>query len=712
MKAKTVLQYPFYFAALIFLLFSCNKKNLTIQLDLDSSARQVLYAAEKLQELEQTNGLVFLDSNADLKIQAKVDSVNLKSEAYKVVSQNNRVEVTGGDAVGLMYGLLEVKNQLKAGKRTVEIKEEAPNLMFRAIKYNLPWDSYRRSPALDLHFETCRDTNYWESFLDMMVENRFNKLTLWNLHPFSYLVKTEKYPEGCSLTDEELIEWQKFWHTLFRMAKNRGVETYLINWNIFVSPEFARAHNVCDYCLEGKHFVPQGDTSAITKDFYRESIKAVLDTYPDLTGLGITLGEGMGNMTAEARQEWILENYIGGMRMASRKAKFIYRVPLSAGTGSGGATSVETEKLTRSALDTLTCFDGPINIELKFNWSHAFSTPKLVKVHGGKLNDVYWNPPPTNYYLAWMMRNEDFFMLRWGQPDFVRKHIETNVHPHVNGYYVGSETYIPAKDYITSLADAGYRYAFERQWMFYKVMGRLLYNPNTPDEFFIDAFEQRFPKQGRKLFEAQTKASKVPLVIASWQNATWDFSLYSESLLHSVRIDGKKALKLISLEDMAKKVPMEPDYLSIDEFLKNENNLPKDKISPIHLADSVESFCNQALSDVKKIKPGKNVDLLYEVSDIKAWAHLGLYFSNKMRAAVEYKRYKTSNDKKDLDKAIEWLTKASADWSKLVEVTTPVYEPVPLTHFCENDPEYSEDLFHWSKVEKEVNEELDWLKNQ
>ena len=682
-----------------------------IRLNVDGSAPQVNFAVQKLIELKQSSTVSFSDINPDLTIQTTLDAVHLKHEAYKIVAKDKLVTVYGGDAVGLMYGLLEVKNQLKAGKRTIESKEETPQLMFRAIKFNLPWDSYRRSEALSLHYETCRDTSYWEAFLDMMAENRFNKLTLWNLHPFSYMVKTKKYPEGCSLSDKDLAEWQKFWHTLFRMAKNRGIETYLVNWNIFVSPEFAKAHNVCDYCLEGKHFIPQGDTSAIIKDFYRESIKAVIDTYPDLTGLGITLGEGMGNMTAEERQQWILDNYVQGMRMASRKVKFIYRVPLSAGTSSGGATSVETEKLTRTALDTLTCFDGPINIELKFNWSHAFSTPHLVKVHGGKLNDVYWNPMPKNYYLSWMMRNEDFFMLRWGQPDFIRKHIETNVKPHVNGYYVGSETYIPAKDYITSLPGSSYRYAFDRQWMYYKTCGRLLYNPNTSDEFFKDAYEQRFPKVGAKLFEAQKKASTVPLAIASWQNATWDFSLYSEGFLHSVKIDDRKALKLISLEDMADKVPMEPAYMSINELLQNENNGCNNRISPPNLADSLELICKTALADVEDIKPGKNVDLLYEVSDIKAWANLGIYFSNKLRAAIEYNRFKKSNDRYNLDKAIMWLTKANAGWRALVETTTPVYKPVPLTHFCENDPKYAELLFHWSIVEDQVTAELAWLRS-
>ena len=604
---QTILRYSFgLFLAL--LLMSLTNGPLIIHFNIKDSSPQVKYGIDKILELKQSHSIQFSEQHPDLTIHASIDSVNLKHEAYKIVSSDKLVNILGGDAVGLMYGLLEVKNQLKAGRRIIESKEESPNLMFRAIKFNLPWDSYRRSEALSLHYETCRDTSFWEAYLDMMTENRFNKLTLWNLHPFSYMVKTQKYPEGCSLSDKDLAEWQKFWTALFRMAKNRGIETYLVNWNIFVSPEFAKAHGVCDYCLEGKHFVPQGDTSAITKDFYRESIKAVIDTYPDLTGLGITLGEGMGNMTPEERQQWILDNYIQGIRMASRKVKFIYRVPLSAGASSGGATSVETEKLTRGVLDTLTCFDGPINIELKFNWSHAFSTPHLVKVHGGKLNDVYWNPMPKNYYLAWMMRNEDFFMLRWGQPDFIRKHIETNVKPHVNGYYVGSETYIPARDYITSLPGSSYRYAFDRQWMYYKTCGRLLYNPNTSDEFFKDAYEQRFPKVGAKLFEAQTKASTVPLAIASWQNATWDFSLYSEGFLHSVKIDDKKALKLISLEDMAEQIPMEPVYLSINEFLQNENNVHKNRISPIHLADSLELICNKALADVKDIKPAKKVD--------------------------------------------------------------------------------------------------------
>ena len=75
---------------------------------------------------------------------------------------------------------------------------------------------------------------------------------------------------------------------------------------------------------------------------------------------------------------------------------------------------------------------------MKFNWSHGHSTPKLVKVHGGKLGDTYFVPRPTNYKVVWQVRNEDFFALRWGVPDFIRQHIALNgAADYVGGYFVG-----------------------------------------------------------------------------------------------------------------------------------------------------------------------------------------------------------------------------------------------------------------------------------
>lgn len=167
-------------------------------------------------------------------------------------------------------------------------------------------------------------------------------------------------------------------------------------------------------------------------------------------------------------------------------------------------------------------------------------------------------------------------------------------------------------------------------------------------------------------------------------------------------------VKLIPLTEMATKKPMDPTYLGIQEYLANGEKPVEGKISPVQLADSVEVFCMNALEEVEKIVPGKNTDLLYEVTDIKAWAYLGLYFSNKLRAVIDYKKYINTGEKVFHQNAVQWLEKATGNWHQVVEVTEPVYQPIPLMHYTHNG---GNQYFHWSIVEKEVIEELNWLKN-
>jgi hypothetical protein len=303
--------------------------------------------------------------------------------------------------------------------------------------------------------------------------------------------------------------------------------------------------------------------------------------------------------------------------------------------------------------------------------------------------------------MAWMMRNEDFFMLRWGQADFVRKHIAANAHAYVNGYYVGSECYIPAKDYITSLPGTSYRYGFDRQWMFYKNWGRLLYNPEEADEVFENAFEQRFPLMGKRLYSAQQTISKVPLIFASYWNATWDFTLYSEGMMTLYN----NRMTVFPLEELCNKTPMDPQYMGIGEFV-NSSGDSHGKITPLHLADSLETFCRETLNHLQSIDIDGNVDLLYEVSDMKTWANLGISFANRLRAGVAYQRYKNTGEEVHKTSAIELLEQSLENWKEVVRITKPVYKPVPLVHNNENDKA----LFHWSEFQKDIEEEIERLK--
>ena len=74
----------------IMMLFSFSKTPVSIALDINSSEAQVQYAVKKLEELKLSNLVRFSNSNPDYTIHITLDSMNLKLEAYKIISRNKK----------------------------------------------------------------------------------------------------------------------------------------------------------------------------------------------------------------------------------------------------------------------------------------------------------------------------------------------------------------------------------------------------------------------------------------------------------------------------------------------------------------------------------------------------------------------------------------------------------------------------------------------
>jgi hypothetical protein len=603
----------------------------------------------------------------------------------------------------MIYGALALAEQLRnhvAFNRVslgqVIAENQTPQLEFRGIKHNLPWETYRASTALTQHTPTVRDLKYWEAFLDMMVENRFNVVSLWNLNPYTYMVMPKNFPEASPWSEKEFAEWQKLYRGIFRLAKERGLDTYIVHWSIFVSKEFSEAHGVAKKNFYPHYYVP-GDTSEIVRRYLRESVKQVLEEYPDLDGVGISHGEGMAEMTPLQRQQWMDDVLIAGMLEVKRPVKLIHRVPFSSGLSSDPGVSKNVEQVTRAAMEKLEDrFAGPIWVEMKFNWSHGHSTPKLEKVHGGKLGDTYFVPQPKNYKVVWQVRNEDFFALRWGVPEFIRSHIKLNGHAnYVGGYFIGSETYIPALDYFTAVKDqVDWKWAFQRQWLFYKLWGRLLYDANTPDRVFQSEFNRRFGSKGDNLLQAYSLASNTQLRLASLYDSTWDFMLYSEGFL---ALQGETT-KYISVDQLIKQPTMASEYVSVGDYVEKTNagtNFSADKVTPPLLAAMLERDNNQALQ-------------LYEVADVKTWANLGLHLAEKLKGAVALKKFRLSGDPEQQRQAIKHLEQALVYWDEVIRITRPIYRDMPLTHYNHNSyDENKNNFFHWALIRDQVKADID-----
>jgi hypothetical protein len=646
----------------------------------------------------------------------------LGKEAYSLTVQNKNILITGGDKTGLIYGTLGLVEDIKNGlnPKLLSNRKESPHFALRAIKYDLPWDTYRHSVALDQHYETCRDLKYWESFLNMMVENRINALSLWNLHPYTYMIKPKNYPEASSFSDNEMNEWKTLFKGIFAMAEERGIDTYIFPFNIFVSPAFSKAHGVMLGNIEHNHIsntLP--DTSALVIKYTKECITQMLQEYPEIDGMGITHGEMMGGMSPEEREDWLNKTILEGIRAAGRKVKLVHRIPLSADKNSAGSTSLAAELITRGKIESEADFDfieQPIWADMKYNWSHAHSTPTLVKVHGGKLFDGYFNPIPEKYKVTWTARNEDFFCLRWGVPDFVRSHISENSKPYNGGYFIGSETYIPAKDYFTKIkSGTTWTYAFERQWMFYKAWGRLLYNLETKNELFENEYIRRFGPKSSVLFEAASLAGKTPLVLASSFDFTWDFTLYSEGFMARNPETGN--VEYITLERQIKQKALDPNYVSVLDYVTAElaqKTFTSDKITPPMFAENLIKDCTKALELIKSVNYGKNADLIYELADIKIWSNLGLYFAAKTKGAVSFQKFKLTSDPQFQNEAVKYLEKSLAFWDEVVKISSPLYLKMPLVHFSEQKNMSKNDIdklrFHWKLLRADVAKDLEYVK--
>ncbi|MEX2428827.1 MAG: hypothetical protein WD577_11325 [Bacteroidales bacterium] len=657
---------------------------------IDKNSPMEVFGASKIELVLRNLGIshqVVDNSEATGKEQIQVKIVNhhedaeIKKEGFRIGKSGDSFIVTAIDATGGMYGLLEIAEQIEMQQELSKIEEKlvTPRFSFRAVKYNLPWVSYRENEGLQANSELSKDLDMWASFLDMMAESRLNALTLWSLHPFPYMIKAKNFPKATPFSDAELAEWKTFWTALFRMAKDRGIETYIINWNIIVSKSFRE-----NYGEGNTGLWADGYTSPQIEKYTRETVTQVLHEYPDLTGLGVTPGEAMQEWDGYQMAGWFERTFFEGIRAADREARFIYRASLH------GDHRPHREAIDNSGISTP---ENPIIVELKFNWSHGHSSTTLVKAHGGRTGEEYWSDPaPSQHKMGWMIRNEDFFRLRWGEPDFIREHIAVNGQDYVGGYFIGSECYIPAKDIFTKPDRINWNYEFERKWLYYNQWGRLLYDPSTSDAVFTNAFNQRYSgNPGSQMVSAYKLATRTTQRIAQFFNFTWDHSFYTEGFIGNER-------DFITLDEMLDANPIEPNFVSIKEYGDGSGDFGS-KITPLQLATALENDNKQAISIVNGINTTDEI-LECEIEDVEAWAHLGHYFAKKIRTAVALNQNKKAD-------AVKYIKEAQHHWQDLVTVTDKQYQRSYLSILDDDD-----NYFHWKDFQEKVDAEVEWVKNR
>ncbi len=610
-------------------------------------------------------------------------STDLPKEGFRIRKASGGYSIAGGDARGVMYGALAAAEQvaLTGGLKEQELR---PALGVRALKMNIPLQGTGYLSEEDLaHNQWFWDLEYWRKYLDMAARDRYNALTLWSAHPFGRMVHVAKYPEAAEVPSAELDRNIQFFRKIFQMAADRGIDTYLITWNIHVSRSFAEHHKVPE----------SGFDSPLVRDYQRECIKSLLATYPMLTGIGTAAGERMPDMTARQKMDWLADTYFAALRDVGRPVPFILRY--------WQADPVELAAM----LDRVKPA-GPIYLDIKFNGEHMYSS---TKPH---VQDHRWMElAGKRYRLLWHLRNDDIFILRWGDPDFVRAFVGQMVSPKTAGFVEGSEIDVPGTDWIhtaAAKAHVDWTYKFEKFWFRYMLWGRMGYNPEEPEDTWRAIFTEHFGKAGPEVYEALKQASKIAPLITSYHWNYMNGDWYVEGSIGSWNTSFEQPRRNYRRATMYHDVRT---YIFNNTIDNSMANIPEwvagaRQEGPLDVAARLEGYGRKALELIASARPkverGQKEFACTE-ADIQASGNLGIYYAEKLRGAAYLGRFELLGNEKDQAESVVHLQRALAAWRSVVAATVNHYIPHEVWLFGQFDwKRYTPDVEHDIQIAKEA----------
>ena len=595
-----------------------------------------------------------------------VNSIGQQAYVLKTTNSGGKKAfwALGSDKHGIMYAGLALAEQISFNGTSGNIdKVESPHIKKRGIKFNVPLD--RRSPTYDKRGTTTRenikivwDKSFWEAYLDDLARYRFNVLSLWNKHPFPSMAKVPGYEDialdGVEWYDkssngeyEDRVEIDMsieekiaFWRYVMEYAHNRGIEVYFITWNVEVNGTWGNKYGISDR---------QEDQDTI--DYLRASTKAFVKTYPHLSGLGVTAGEDMSN-DANANEEWLAKTYKKGIEDAKednpgREIKFIHRY-----------WETDYSNIDRHFGDYQDQFD----MGFKYSQAHCYSIVNPIFA-----TDEYLPNIPQNIRTWWNVRNDDNYIFRWGGHEYIRDYIK-NLPPEnrTAGYLLGSDGYVWGKNFITKGKEGNEFLEIKKHWYSFMLWGRMGYNPNTSKEVFTSHFKNRYSEINKNfLYDLWQGASNVHTLTNSFFYRSWDLGFQVEACSESNDGEGDDAPTWIDVESFMEGKPIEnAKLMSIKDYVDDylDNDLDSSKKTPFEVAQLLRGYANAVFNSMSDLPSFSNDELNRTLGDIKAMAHLGNYYSQKIRGATYLKLYDETGIREYRRRSISALEAASNHW--------------------------------------------------
>src|SRR3954468_3007259 len=600
------------------------------------------------------------------------------------------IAVLGADPVGAMYGGLDVADAIRLGEiAKAGDSDHSPHVVQRGIKFNIPLD--RRTPTYSDSSDSAQanipemwSMDFWHQFCDEMARQRFNVLSLWNLHPFPSIVKVPEYPD-IALSDvwgnREPFDFNfnmnskvmsqpfqlgqvavvnhmtiddkiRFWREVMQYAKDRGIDVYWFTWNIFV------------WGTEGKHGLTEDGKNPETVAYFRASVRETVRTYPLLAGIGITAGENMKSAGGPFdHEDWLWKTYGEGISdglkdQPNRQFRLIHRYHQTS-----QAKSIEAFK------DNSGLFD----FSFKYSVAHMYSEPNPPFI------EPVLKEMPKNLRTWLEVRNDDIYSFRWGDPDYARAYINDMPGPdRMSGFLMGPDGYTWGREFIDKEPEKPRQLVVQKQWYSFALWGRLSYEPSLPNTFFEGMLAAHFPgAPASKVYGAIAAASKTIPQVTRFFWRDLDFEWFPEGNIQKGHGTG-----FFTVGDFVQGQTMPGSgILNVRQWRTRLLKRAKmDGITPLEVAAELQKNAAAAHRLVEEVRPaeGKNKELRLTLGDADAMADLGEYYAEKILAACDLALFDRDGNAEKQAAAVRHLEAALAHWKAYAGVTTSQYKPQHL----------------------------------
>ena len=656
-----------------------------------------------------------------------------QSETTALIPGNHNnalvILVTGIDARGIVYGLLELTERVRLNDNPfTALHLSAPMIEMTPNKVR----SVARAFLSEIEDKSWfYDRAFWKDYLDTLASARFNRFNLAlgfgydfprgvtgdYLHfPYPYLVEVPGYEQVHVEPPLQPDERQRNLETLQFIAAEtarRGLDFQLGIWT--------HAYQWTDSPHSDHHIV--GLTPEIHAAYCRDALAAILKACPQISGLTLRI-HGESGIPEGSYSFWqtLFEAISGAGRVIEidMHAKGLNQVMIDMahktgmpvktgakfwaehlGLGYHQADIRETEYPRKGVTGTFAVSSGERNFT-RYGYGDFYRNDSNIDV-------LYRVWPGTQRHLLW---GDSALASGYGRAanfcgaagmelcePLTFKGREGSGHPG------GRNSYLD-----TSLGNI--RRDTSKFNITYLLWGRYLYNQETAPEVHHRFFRQAFGSSSGPVLEAALASSSriLPLITTAWLPSASNHSFWPE-LYTPISILPPTGKPLYGDSPAPHNVsaisPLDPQLFStIDQHAKDIVNGTKNaRYSPGEIIEWLETMVSTSTKSLATARTSgdaraKSPEFRQAEEDILVLNGLGLYYANLFRAALYYSIYEQTGDPTAGALSLAAYRKGRDAWANMAERADKIYSidisygdiPVRRGHWSDRLPQIDHDL--------------------